>query len=418
AVARYYQENQAEFHLPDRSRVNYLVFRTKDYLTRVQLAPTAVEDYLKEHREEYSQPKAIRVSQILLSLPPKPTEAEARQAADKARELLDKLKGGEDFASLAKASSQDAATREKGGDAGSVRRGQNPPEWDKVAFGLKPGAVGVAATPKGLYLIKLSAIQETEPIPDAAKQAEQQLKAERARQMAKDAAQQAREELSRTPLAQVGQKLGVTPQETPFFALSDQVPGLGLQPAFNEAALHLKPKEVSKVVDLREGFAVLQGVDFQAAHLPALAQIKDQVKTALKKQLARKKADQEATRWLGELRQGKPLAQVAAGAGLAVKDSGYFTLFKGFLGQEQAEPLTSAAFQLSKQHPYPEKPVWWQDKYYLLAFKARREPDPKEFQKDRDQMRAQFLNQKQQLLFATWLDGERRRAKIKVYVEP
>jgi len=417
AVARYYQENQAEFHLPDRSKVNYLLFRTKDYLTRVQLAPTAVDDYLKEHREEYSRPKVIRVSQILLSLPPKPTEAAKQQAADKVRELLGQLKAGEDFATLAKAASQDAATRDKGGSLGLVRRGQNAPEWDKVAFDLKPGAVGVAVTPKGIYLIKLDAVQETELIPDAAKQVEQRLKAQRARQLAKDAAHQAREELSRTPLAQVAQKAGVTPQETPFFALSDQVPGLGLQPAFNEAALHLKPKEISKVVNLPEGFAVLQGVDYQAAHLPALAQIKEQVKTALKKQLARKKADQEATRLLGELRQGKPLAQVAAAAGLTVKDSGFFTLFKGFLGQEQAEPLTGAAFQLSKQHPYPEKPLWWQDKYYLLAFKARREPDLKEFQKDRDQMRAQFLNQKQQLLFAAWLDGERRRAKIKVYVE-
>jgi hypothetical protein len=32
-------------------------------------------------------------------------------------------------------------------------------------------------------------------------------------------------------------------------------------------------------------------------------------------------------------------------------------------------------------------------------------------------MQAQFLNQKQQLLFASWLDGERRRAKIEVFVK-
>ena len=142
------------------------------------------------------------------------------------------------------------------------------------------------------------------------------------------------------------------------------------------------------------------------------------MKAALKKSLARKKAEQEAARLLGELRQGKPLAQVAAAAGLAVKDSGFFTRFQGFQGQRQAEALTGAAFQLSQQHPYPEKPLWWQDQYYLLAFKARREPDPQEFQKERDQMRAQFLNQKQQLLFASWLDGERRRAKIQVFVKP
>jgi len=418
AVARYYQENEAEFRLPDRSRVNYLIFRTKDYLNRVKLTPTAVEGYLKEHQDEYTQPRVIRAQQILLTLPPKATDAERRQAAQKAQELLGQARAGEDFAGLARAHSQDAASRDKGGDLGLVRRGQNPPEWDKVAFGLKPGTMGLAATDKGIYLIKLEEIKETELLPDAAKQVESRLKEEQARQLAKDAAQQARGDLSQGSPAQVGQKLGVTPQETPLFALSGTVPGLGLQPAFNQAALHLKPQEISKVVELPEGFAVLQGLELQAAHLPPLAQIKDQVKAALKKSLARKQAEQEATRLLGELRQGKPWAQVAAAAGLAVKDSGFFTRFQGFLGQRQAESMTGAAFQLSRQHPYPEKPLWWQNQYYLLAFKARREPEAQEFQKERDQMRAQFLNQKQQILFASWLDGERRSAKIQVFVQP
>ncbi len=418
AVARYYQENEAEFRLPDRARVSYLIFRTKDYLNRVKLTPTAVEDYLKEHQDEYTRPRVIRAQQILLTLPPKATDAERRQAAQKAQELLGKARAGEDFAGLARAHSQDTASRDKGGDLGLVRRGQNPPEWDKVAFALKPGTMGLAATSKGIYLIKLEEIKEMERLPDAAIQVESRLKGEKARQLAKDAAQQAREELSRGALAQVAQKLGVTPQETPLFALSGPVPGLGMQPAFNQAALHLKPQEVSKVVELPEGFAILKGVEHQAAHLPPLAQIKDQVKAALSKQLARKQAEQEAGRLLGELRQGKPLAQVAAAADLAVKDSGFFSRFQGFLGQRQADSLTSAAFQLSRQHPYPEKPLWWQNQYYLLAFKARREPGPQAFHQELDQMRAQFLNQKQQLIFASWLDGERRRAKIQVFVQP
>ncbi len=282
-MARYYQENEAEFRLPDRARVNYLIFRTKDYLNRVKLTPTAVEDYLKEHQDEYTRPRVIQARQILLTLPPKATDAERRQAAQKAQELLGKARAGEDFAGLARAHSQDAASRDKGGDLGLVRRGQNSPEWDKVAFGLKPGTMGLAATSKGIYLIKLEEIKETERLPDAAKQVESRLKEEKARQLARDAAQQAREELSRGSLAQVAQKLGVTPQETPLIALSGTVPGLGMQPAFNQAALRLKPQEISKVVELPEGFAVLQGVEHQAAHLPPLAQIKDQVKAALKK---------------------------------------------------------------------------------------------------------------------------------------
>ncbi|MGA9754288.1 MAG: SurA N-terminal domain-containing protein [Desulfobaccales bacterium] len=418
AMARYYQENEAEFRLPDRARVNYLIFRTKDYLNRVKLTPAAVEDYLKEHQAEYTQTRVIRAQQILLTLPPKATDADHQQVARKAQELAGKVRAGEDFAALARANSQDPASRDKGGELGLVQRGQHPPEWDKVAFGLKPETMGLAATSQGIYLIKVEEIKETERLPDATQQVEQRLKEEQARQLARNAAQQARDELSRGSLPQVAQKLGVTPQETPLFALSDAVPGLGVQPAFNQAALHLKPQEISKAVELKEGFAVLKGVELQAAHLPPLAQIKDQVKAALSKQLARKQAEQEAGRLLGELRQGKPLAQVAARADLAVKDSGFFSRFQGFLKQREAESLTGAAFQLSQQHPYTEKPLWWQDNYYLLAFKARREPDAQEFQKERGRLQAQMLQQKQQLILASWLDGERRRAKIQVFVQP
>jgi peptidyl-prolyl cis-trans isomerase D len=416
AVARYYKDHETEFRLPDRAKVKYLLFRIKDYVPRVKLAAGAVPDFLKEHQEEYSQPRVIAARQILLALPPKPTEADRQQAVGKAQALVARLKAGENFADLAKTESGDAATKDQGGNLGLVRRGQNPAEWDKVAFALKPGAVGLAATGKGIVLIKLEEIKEMEPLPNAAQQVEQRLKEEQARQLARDAAQQAREELSQGSPAQAAAKLGVTPQETPLFALSEAVPGLGVQPAFNQAALRLKPQEVSKVVELPEGFAVLQGVEHQAAHLPPLERIKDQVAAALKKQEARKKAEQEALRLLGELRQGKPMAQVAASAGLNPKGSGWFTRFQGFQGQREAEALTGAAFQLSRQHPFPEKPLWYQDKYYLLAFKGRREPDPQELQKDRDQMRAQLLNQKQQLIFASWLDGERRRAKVQVFV--
>lgn len=416
AVARYYKENEAEFRLPDRARVKYLVFQTKDYLKRVKLGPDAVQAFLKDHQDEYSRPKTIQARQILLVLPAQATDAQRREVTQKAQNLAQQAQAGADFADLARANSQDPATKSKGGDLGGVKRGQNPPEWDKVAFALKPGAVGLAPTPTGIYVIKVEEIKEMEPAPEAAKQVEQQLKAEQARQLAKDAAQQAQKDLAQGSLATVAQKLGVTPQETPLFALQEAVPGLGVQPSFNQTALHLKPQEVSKVVELPDGFAVLQGVEHQAAHLPTLAQIKDQVRTALKKSLARKKAEQEATRLLGDLRGGKPLAQVAAAAGLTVQDSGFFTRLQGFHKQREAEALTGAAFQLSRQQPYPDKPLWWRDAYYLLAFKARREPDSQEFQKARDQMRAQFLNQKQQLLFASWLDGERRRAKIQVYV--
>ena len=109
---------------------------------------------------------------------------------------------------------------------------------------------------------------------------------------------------------------------------------------------------------------------------------------------------------------------MAAQAALPLQDSGPFTRFQGFLQQPQAESLTSAAFKLSSQDPYPPQPLVFQDKYYLLAFKARKAPSPEEFQKERDKLKAEFLEHKRSVIFNAWLAGERQRAKIKIYEIP
>ena len=417
-VARYYQEHQDAFRQPPRARVNYLVFRPKDFLDRVQVSSTDAANYLNEHYEEFTRPKVIRVRQLFLKLPTKAGPAEKQQVAKQAQELQGKAMAGEDFAQLAQAHSQDAASKAKGGDLGLVSRGQHPPEWDQVAFALKPGTVGQAITSQGIYLIKLEEIKEKEQVPDAQALATKRLQGDKAKNLAREAAQQARGEWSGGPVPEAAKKYGVTPKETPLIALRDPVPGLGVLPSFNQAALKLKPKEISQLLDLPDGFAVLRGVEHQPDHVPPLEKIKDQVRLTMQKEMAKKAAEQEAARLLAELRKGKSLAQVAAQAGLTVKDSDYFTRFQGFLGQAGASEATTAEFQLTAQHPYPDKPLFFKDNYYILAFKGRRAPDQAEMQKELDKMRSQFLEQKRQMVFASWLEGERQRAKIKVYAIP
>ena len=164
-VSRYYQDHQAAFRLPARARVSYLLFRLQDFQEQAKISPAEVEAFIKEHPAEFSRAKVIRARQIMLALPPKADAAKKESLSKQAQELLQKLQGGEDFAQLAKARSQDPASREKGGDLGYVQRGQHPPEWDRVAFALHPGQVGRADTPQGIYLIKVEEVKETETAP-------------------------------------------------------------------------------------------------------------------------------------------------------------------------------------------------------------------------------------------------------------
>jgi len=417
-LSRYYQDNQEKFRVPARARVSYLFFRTRDFQERVTITDAAVEDIIKEHQAEFSRPKVVRVRQIVLVIPPK-ADAGTRQRLEKqAQELFDKLKAGEDFAGLAKTYSQDPASRDRGGDLGEVPRGQHPPQWDLAVFGLKPGEVGRADTPQAIYLLQMEGVKETEKIPGAETKLRELLKQEKAKTMAQEAAKEARAALSQDTAAEVAKKYGSSLKETPWISQMDQVPGLGPAPAFNQAALQLKPGEVSRVVELPDGCAVMKSLEYQAENLPPFLQIKDQVAQQVKKQGAMKDAEQDATRLLARLRKGDPLAQVAVAAGLPVKESGFFTRFEGFEGQRQAEAITGAAFLLSREHPFPDHPLAWKESYYLLAFKERRPPDPAELQKNWENLKTQLLKDKKQMMLVSWLEAEHRRAKIKEYELP
>ncbi len=82
------------------------------------------------------------------------------QAKQKAKELAEKLladiKGGADFAALAREHSQDFSSLAQGGDLGWFRKGQMVPEFEKVAFELKPGEVGdIVETSFGYHIIQV-----------------------------------------------------------------------------------------------------------------------------------------------------------------------------------------------------------------------------------------------------------------------
>ena len=419
-IEKYYQEHKEQFRTPERAKVQYLLFRSQDFREKARPTPAAIADYIKDHGEEFTRPKVIQVRQLLLKVPPKATAAARRRIENQAQALLRQARMGGNFGTLAQKYSQDATSRAKGGDLGVVKRGQQLKEWDQVAFSLKKGEVGLVRTPKGFYLLKLEDIKEYDHLPEAEARvlATKRLLAEKSKELAKEAANRARGELSKTPMAQVAKKYGVSVKETPLLTKVTPVPELGSQFRFNLAALGLKPKELSKVVDLTQGFAVLQGVEHQDPQIPPLEKCKDQVRQAVSRQLARRDAAKEAAKLLARLNKGEPLTKVAAQAGLSLNDSGPFTRFQGFLKQPQAEPLTSAAFQLSSKHPYPPHPLIFKNKYYLLAFKARQAPKPEEFQKERDKLKAEFLEHKRQVLFSAWLADARQHAKIKVYKIP
>ncbi len=111
-----------------------------------------VKEFFDSNADKFTIGTQLKASHILVE-----TEKEAK-------DIHDKIKKGENFASLARAQSKDKGSAEKGGDLGYFGRGKMVPEFEKAASSLKPGEVSEPVQTRfGYHIIKLTDIKKGKP---------------------------------------------------------------------------------------------------------------------------------------------------------------------------------------------------------------------------------------------------------------
>lgn len=101
--------------------------------------------FFEENKVSLSVPEQVRASHILVN------------DSETAEEIMDLLKGGADFAELAKNYSIDTASATYGGELGYFGKGTMIPEFEDAAFGLEIGEVSEPIKSKfGYHIIKLT----------------------------------------------------------------------------------------------------------------------------------------------------------------------------------------------------------------------------------------------------------------------
>jgi parvulin-like peptidyl-prolyl isomerase len=126
---------------------------------QMRKAPAATDAqaraYYTRHVERFVEPEQVRVAVILLKVDPSAPRAAWDAARAEADKLYAKLKGGADFAALAKLHSGDA-TADKGGDMGYLHRGMLPDGVHSVVDKLRPGQTAEPVTLlEGVAILRL-----------------------------------------------------------------------------------------------------------------------------------------------------------------------------------------------------------------------------------------------------------------------
>jgi len=127
---------------------------------KIKVAEEDAKKYYSENQAEFQTPDQVRASHILIDLKPTAANADPNQAKvqakAKAQNLLEQVKGGADFAELAKTNSA-CPSSAKGGDLGFFGRGDMVEPFEKAAFSLEPGQTSdVVETKFGYHIIKVT----------------------------------------------------------------------------------------------------------------------------------------------------------------------------------------------------------------------------------------------------------------------
>jgi parvulin-like peptidyl-prolyl isomerase len=117
--------------------------------------------YYDAHKSEFEEAKGshilIRFKGSKVPLKPNEKDLTEPEALAKAQDLRAKIVAGADFATLAKAESDDTGSAAKGGDLGAFRHGQMVPAFDQAAFSAPVGEVSEPIrTDFGYHIIKIT----------------------------------------------------------------------------------------------------------------------------------------------------------------------------------------------------------------------------------------------------------------------
>lgn len=413
ALTKYVATNGDRYRTPERVIARYVAYKPADFAGDAAPSDEAVKAYYEKWGDErFGEEEQVSAHHILVKTSPTATPEEKAAAKKKADDLTKQLRDGADFATLAKESSDDPGSAEKGGDLGSFPRGRMVPAFDEAAFSQEVGKIGdPVETNFGYHVIR---VDEKRPagvkkLDDVREQIVTTLTAERGMELARNQADADRRAIvGGKPLEEAVN--GRTIETTPPFARTEPVPNVGFVPAFTEAAFNLDVGRVSDLIETDEALYLLEPGEKIPPGVPPLDQIRDKVTVDAKKARAAELATERAEKLRAEALQAG-LDAAATTASLPLETTGTFTNKQRSVPKIADVTLAADAFTLTTDSPVGPKVYTAMGDAYVVALKARTPADPAGLEAAKDGIRAELLQQRQQAAAVSYMNYLKKRAQ-------
>lgn len=329
----FYEASKARYQIGEKRQVRYFILNDKD-AGSVTVDDNDLQRYYSDNQNAYRVPERARARHILIKMPasgpdgkidPKAVDAARAKAAD----ILKQIRGGADFAELAKKYSDDRGdaknpgSAEKGGELGWFDRGQMVPEFDKKSFEQKPGEISeLVQTQYGFHIIQTEEKQNARVKPFSEVKAEiapvvlglkKSAHLEKAVATALDAAQ-------KQSLDKAAAQRGTQVIESNLVGRGDALPGIGVAQDVM-AAIFAAPEKSPQFTRYSQGYVIYQVTKVEPPRAASFDEVKTRVTEDFKAQRAQELLQRKLAAMADRAHVEHDLAKAAKEAGATLKTS-------------------------------------------------------------------------------------------------
>ncbi|MCB2226997.1 MAG: SurA N-terminal domain-containing protein [Desulfarculaceae bacterium] len=415
----YYKKNIANYMVPAKVVFDYLAFPMAAQRDQVQVTDRDVSDTYDMERDRYAKPEEVGASHILIKLPENPSPAEVATAKAEAEKILALAKKkGADFAALAKKYSQ-GPSAPQGGSLGKFKRGAMVPEFEKVAFGLKPGDVALVRTKFGWHVLKVTSHDQATvtPLAEVKGEIKKRLVERQAKEMAQAAAERAFDRLAMgDSLAKLAKENNSSVQSSPKVAQGAKVEGLPGLKDFFAAAQDLQAGQPVPALPYDNGSILAVIKERIPAHPKPFKDVEEDVRAVVQGEMAEAKAKAEAAKMLKDLAGVKePAKELARIPG--AKETGWLKRGAQITDLSGSGALVHELFLRPENKPVLSAPAGVNGGFAAAVLSGRKPADPQTIKDKRAQFSEILLSQERRQMVQGFLGDLRASAEILVPVQ-
>jgi len=300
-IQTYYEENKPVFLRPARVRVAYIELSIDNLAAQEAPTEADLKNYYDENSDQYITSGQRSASHILVAVKGKKDQAAWQKALKKAQDISAKLQAGADFAELAKVESDDKGSAMSGGDLGEMSPGVMVKPFEEAVKKMTLNQISAPVkTQFGYHIIKLTALvpDQVKPFAEVKDQIAKLISKKRAEGQFLDKTETFRNLVYEQSdgLETAADALGLTIRESDWISRGGTMGKnpLTANPKFVEAAFSTDVQQEglnSAAIEVgTDHLVALRKLDYEAAAIQPLDQVRDQVVKDLTEEKARKLA--------------------------------------------------------------------------------------------------------------------------------